>query len=177
MQELNVNASSKKGISKAKFRSEDDLRLQQLVTQYGDRNWRFISSLMGNRSPRQCRERWENYINPYLNKAPWTEEEDRLLEEKIKEYGQKWRTIVSYFHGRSKNSLKNRWFNIQKKVIPENEVIEPKKIDLENKINPILKPEEIVCNILENSRKNLDISWVHTLDKVTDMDSLAFMWY
>ena len=33
------------------------------------------------RTGKQCRERWHNHLNPDVNKAAWTPEEDAILEE------------------------------------------------------------------------------------------------
>ena len=97
---------------KIKFTPEEDARLVQLVRQYGTKDWTNIAIHMGTRNPRQCRERWSNYVNPNLRTDPWTEEEDALLEEKFKEFGGKWNKIAKFFTNRSDNSLRNRWMMI-----------------------------------------------------------------
>jgi hypothetical protein len=63
---------------------------------------------MTTRNPRQCRERWTNYVNPLLKQGNWTYEEDRLLEAKFARYGTKWKTIAQFFTNRSDISLRNR---------------------------------------------------------------------
>ena len=62
---------------KCKFTPEEDQRLMSLVMKYGTRDWLYISQKMMSRNPRQCRERWNNYLNPNLTAEPWTIEEDR----------------------------------------------------------------------------------------------------
>ncbi|KAH0788933.1 Myb-like DNA-binding domain containing protein [Histomonas meleagridis] len=69
---------------------------------------------MGTRNPRQCRERWNNYVNPDLRKDPWTPEEDKILEEKYAEIGPKWNKLARFLSNRSDNSIRNRWMMISR---------------------------------------------------------------
>ncbi|EAY15029.1 Myb-like DNA-binding domain containing protein [Trichomonas vaginalis G3] len=64
---------------------------------------------MGNRNPRQCRDRYTKYLSPDLNKNPWTPEEDALLISKYHEIGAKWVKMSKFFNNRTDYSLKNRW--------------------------------------------------------------------
>lgn len=91
------------------FSIEEDDMLINLVKEYGDKSWRTISKHMPNRSTRQCRERYRNYLSPEIKNGPWTAEEDLLLEQKYLEYGPKWATIAHFFKTRSDVNIKNRW--------------------------------------------------------------------
>lgn len=97
---------------RVKFTPEEDETLLKLVQQFGAKDWIKISSLIGTRNPRQCRERFKNYLNPELRKDQWTPEEDKLLEQKFKEFGAKWNKISKFFVHRSDNALRNRWMMI-----------------------------------------------------------------
>ncbi|KAK8853908.1 hypothetical protein M9Y10_016454 [Tritrichomonas musculus] len=98
---------------KIKFTPEEDALLLSLVQEHGSKDWIKISHLMnGTRNPRQCRERYKNYINPDLRKDNWTKEEDELLIQKYSEYGGKWNKIAKFFVNRSDNHLRNRWMMI-----------------------------------------------------------------
>ncbi|OHT00849.1 hypothetical protein TRFO_32417 [Tritrichomonas foetus] len=94
---------------KIKFTPEEDQKLLQLVQEHGSKDWIKISQLIGTRNPRQCRERFKNYINPELRKDNWTKEEDDLLLQKYSVFGGKWNKISKYFVNRSDNHLRNRW--------------------------------------------------------------------
>ena len=94
---------------KFKFTPEEDERLKMLVMRHGTNSWNIVSQFMGNRNPRQCRERWKNYVDPDLRSDPWTPEEDDLLLKKYRELGPRWNKIAKYFVRRSDNSLRNRW--------------------------------------------------------------------
>ena len=102
----------KKAPVKVKFTPEEDAQLLRLVQQFGAKDWIRISSLIGTRNPRQCRERYKNYVNPELRVGDWTKEEDRLIEEKFHEMGAKWNRISKFFVNRSDNAIRNRWMMI-----------------------------------------------------------------
>ena len=93
---------------------QEDYYLQQFVSMYGTKNWFLISYKMGSRNPRQCRERWENYINPELSTDPWTAEEDQLLREKYSELGTKWGKISKFLKNRTAIAARNRWYQLSK---------------------------------------------------------------
>ena len=99
---------TKKGVRQM-FTTEEDNLLIEMVKEYGDKNWRVISKHIPNRTTRQCRERYRNYLSPTIKNGPWTEEEDLLLEQKYMEYGPKWATIAQFFKSRSDVNIKNRW--------------------------------------------------------------------
>ena len=102
-------SNSTKSVLKIKFTEEEDVKLHRLVMQFGTKDWIKISQLMETRNPRQCRERWNNYVNPALRTDPWTPEEDMILDQKYAEYGPKWNKISKFFVNRSDNNIRNRW--------------------------------------------------------------------
>jgi hypothetical protein len=93
------------------FTVEEDVRLLEIMGRTPVVNWEAIAQQVGGRSARQCRERWVNYLNPKIRNEPWTEEEDRLLVEKINELGHCWASIGHHFNGRSESDVKNRWYS------------------------------------------------------------------
>jgi hypothetical protein len=70
---------------------------------------------MPDRTARQCKERWINYLSPALNTAAWTPEEDRLLLEKQRDYGSKWAQIAKFFPNRTDGMVKNRFNRLQRR--------------------------------------------------------------
>lgn len=100
---------------RAKFTPEEDEELTRLVGVKGDSDWKAIAEAMQSRTVRQCKERWINYLSPTLDKSPWKEEEDQLLNEKYKELGSKWRLIAQSFPNRTEISVKNRMKKLLRK--------------------------------------------------------------
>jgi hypothetical protein len=74
-------------------------------------NAMFYPSLLPKRSGKQIRDRWVNYLNPALNRRPWSREEDVRLWRAHEELGKRWTIIgIEKFHTtRSENQIKNRW--------------------------------------------------------------------
>ncbi|MDR0661947.1 MAG: hypothetical protein LBF76_00970 [Holosporales bacterium] len=105
------------------FLPEEDKLLRQIVKNIGKENWQIVASFMLRRNARQCRERWENYLEFNFNTNPWTPSEDQLLREKVNELGTKWMQIELFFLGRSKNNIKNRW-NVLRRRSKETEHFE-----------------------------------------------------
>jgi hypothetical protein len=101
--------------SKVKFDPSEDKLLFDAVRMFGCANWHRIASLIPGRSARQCRERWTNYLNPDLFNGEWTPDEDRMLRAKYDEIGPKWVLIARFLPGRSKNSVRNRLLQLQRR--------------------------------------------------------------
>jgi hypothetical protein len=100
---------------KAKFGPDEDSLLTAAVRELGTSNWSDIAMAVPGRSGRQCRERWNNYANPNLNKEQWTSSEDTLLLEKSEELGSKWSLIAGFFKRRAKNDVRNRIFALRRR--------------------------------------------------------------
>jgi hypothetical protein len=97
-----------KKLKRATFTKEEDRVLVNFVEHY-EEDWNQIAYLMIERSPRQVRERYHNYLDPSIAKNPWTKEEDQKLIELIGKYGSRWKKISESFDGRNEVSVKNRW--------------------------------------------------------------------
>lgn len=96
-------------ITKRPFTIEEDKKLIQFVCINGPRNWGQLARQLTNRTPKQCRERWNNQLNPAINKGPWTHEEDTILAQKQRQLGNKWAEIARFLPGRTDTLVKNRW--------------------------------------------------------------------
>lgn len=99
-----------KGKVRQRFTKEEDQMILLLVKQLGENSWDEVAKHLHNRTKRQCRERWLYHLNPKLNSAPWTKEEDELLLRLHKEFGSNWTVMSKYFNRRPNCSLKNRFF-------------------------------------------------------------------
>jgi hypothetical protein len=95
--------------------AEEDKKLVELVGRYGSSDWLAVAREMQTLNARQCRQRWNDYVNPNLQTCPWTTEEDDLLEKMFAELGPKWKALASFFPNRSKNSVKNQCIALNKR--------------------------------------------------------------
>lgn len=101
----------KPGLIKGKWTAEEDLIITKIIETYGATaiRWSEVALTLPGRLGKQCRERWVNHLDPTIKKSPWTDEEDRILNEQHALLGNKWRDIAVVLVGRSENSVKNRW--------------------------------------------------------------------
>jgi hypothetical protein len=97
---------------RSKFSVFEDQKLQRLVSSMSIVNWAAIGNLMGNRTARQCRERYKNYLAPSVTTEPWTREEEDLLMRKHDEMGPHWAQMRQFFQNRTAVSLKNHYARI-----------------------------------------------------------------
>lgn len=68
------------------------------------------------RSGKQCKERWNNYLNPEINRGSWTIEEDSRILDLYKEHGKKWSTISKQMKDRTESAVKNRIKSLLNKI-------------------------------------------------------------
>lgn len=121
--ENNVKEYKRKRSNKSKFTSEEDKHLLILVSKYGDRNWKKIAGEMEGRSVRQCRDRYRHYLSPNINQKEWSEEEDRLLMEKVGNIGCKWKKMEKFFENRNEIQIRNRYYQITHHNSSENKIV------------------------------------------------------
>jgi hypothetical protein len=91
------------------FSPKEDEQLRMVVDQIGTRRWDIVASFLPFRTPRQCRDRYKNYLLDFLVAVPWTPAEDEIVRREYAEIGPKWVEISKLLTGRSGNDVKNRW--------------------------------------------------------------------
>ena len=106
--------------------------LWMLIKEQGYR-WEDYSRLfIPYKTASELKSYFENHIKPYLDDKQeqsiqrfaqsfrigkhimWTPEEDKLLEEKIKEYGTNWAKIYPFFPDRGDSSIQNHWSSLKR---------------------------------------------------------------
>ncbi|KAF2173925.1 hypothetical protein M409DRAFT_16193 [Zasmidium cellare ATCC 36951] len=103
-------------LKKGPWSSDEDSRLQQGVNRHGCK-WTLVAQVVESRSADQCAKRWQHSLDPHLDRSEWKPEEDRLLLEAVRQYGQSWTSISeAKFPRRSKTDIKNRYSIILRRL-------------------------------------------------------------
>ncbi|CAK83813.1 unnamed protein product (macronuclear) [Paramecium tetraurelia] len=125
-------------------------------------NWKRVSknmNLMGfKRSGKSCKERFQNQLNPQINKDQWSQNEiDKLFELQIK-HGNKWRIIAKELPNRTDGLIKNYFYSLVRKVLRRlSKAINRNKNG--SKMTKTLKPSiisQIFCTNQDESKQSTD---------------------
>ncbi|KAL4466953.1 hypothetical protein ABPG74_010550 [Tetrahymena malaccensis] len=143
---------SKLNLQQIPWSTEEDALLLSIIKDYNASNkgnkWSEISKELNSRSKKnvfrqgkQCRERWNNHLDPNINRGPWHDKEDLQLLKLILDKGKKWSDVSKELKSnRTENNVKNRFNSIIKK---EKQNIEETKGKAESNM-----PENELINIL-----------------------------
>src|ERR1700712_5000118 len=86
---------------------EDEI-LKASVSKYGLNQWARVSSLLARKTPKQCKARWTEWLDPAIRKIEWSRDEDEKLLHLAKLMPTQWRTIAPIV-GRTANQCLERY--------------------------------------------------------------------
>jgi len=86
---------------------EDEI-LKASVSKYGLNQWARVSSLLARKTPKQCKARWNEWLDPSIKKIEWSREEDEKLLHVAKLMPTQWKTIAQIV-GRTANQCLERY--------------------------------------------------------------------
>jgi hypothetical protein len=93
---------------------DEDAKLKSLVNLHGLK-WANVAKALGGRRGKQCRERWNNHLNPDVSQGPWTAAEDSTIFEMQAAVGNQWANISKMVPGRTEHAVKNRYYSMMSK--------------------------------------------------------------
>ena len=99
------------GLVKGPWTAQEDAKLFDWVKRQGPTKWTLCSEIIPGRSGKQCREHWNNSLNPDVKKGSWTSEEDFLIMFFYQKYNGSWKKIIPIFNKRTENSIKKNCNN------------------------------------------------------------------
>ncbi|KAH9257767.1 hypothetical protein BASA81_004233 [Batrachochytrium salamandrivorans] len=92
---------------------EDDMLISMTLNgamERGEMDWVELCKHIEGRTPKQCRERWKNVLDPSVQRGRWDPSEDNELFRLYSTFGPSWSVISREMHGRrNENMVKNRW--------------------------------------------------------------------
>jgi pre-mRNA-splicing factor CDC5/CEF1 len=103
---------------------EDEI-LKASVSKYGLNQWARVSSLLARKTPKQCKARWNEWLDPSIKKIEWSKDEDEKLLHLAKIMPTQWRTIAPIV-GRTANQCLERY----QKLLDEAEARESASLGL-----------------------------------------------
>jgi len=136
----------KPGLVKGPWSVQEDKLLTEWVNKHGPRKWNQCCEYIHGRSGKQCREHWNNCLNPGLVKGEWTAEEDFLIMHFYQKYNGSWKKIVNLFSGRTENSIKNRFFSQLRKIAATNLSSEEKRYTAKIKLDDLKNYLHVAIN-------------------------------
>jgi hypothetical protein len=100
-----INPSNKKGA----WEPFEDKKIIEGVKNHSNHWSRIAKAFFTNRTGKQVRDRYINYLDPKINKGKFSTEEDLQILELYNKYGSKWCLIKQFLPGRSSDCIKNRF--------------------------------------------------------------------
>lgn len=115
----NVSATTsaeRRAAPRRRWKPHEDALLVLVVHKHGPGRWNRLAEQFPGRNGRQVRLRWVNHLQPSLDKCEWRPEEDHVLLAAHRALGNKWALIAMRLHGRTDNSVKNRFKSLARRA-------------------------------------------------------------
>ncbi len=99
---------------KGRWTPQEDYLLLQLINQFG-RSWNMISKIFKNRSNKQVKIRYDEYINPKISSEKFTQTEDNIILKLYPINFNKWSKYQIHLPNRSQKKIKLRFMFLSSK--------------------------------------------------------------
>ncbi|KZT63461.1 hypothetical protein DAEQUDRAFT_680350 [Daedalea quercina L-15889] len=101
-------------VSKGSWTSDEDERLCGAVDELGPK-WALVANRVRTRNSGQCAKRWNDALNPAIDRSGWTREEDEQLLRAVEQQGHSWANIArTSLPGRTGLAAKNRYNHLMR---------------------------------------------------------------
>ena len=115
----------KPGLHKGQWKAAEDELLRKLVVAHGT-DWPKVAEIWqgsstGVRTVKQIRERWNNHVDPSINRAPFSQQEDEQILKLHRALGNSWSAIAKSLTGRRGEAVKSRFKSLTKRQLRSSE--------------------------------------------------------
>lgn len=104
--------------NRCKWSRWEDERLRSAIEKCGIDDWTVVSQRVPGRLPKQCRERWHNYLHPHIRKDSMDSDEIMFIVEARNIIGNRWSEIAKRMPGRTSTQVKNLWYSLNRNKMP-----------------------------------------------------------
>jgi hypothetical protein len=101
--------SIKPGLRKGTWEKGEDKILLEGIKRLGKQWSQIARCCFKDRTPKQIRDRYTNYLNPTIRKGTFEESEDLSVIQLYRRFGPKWTVIQRHMPFRSADAIKNRF--------------------------------------------------------------------
>jgi hypothetical protein len=98
-------------ISHAPWTSAEDQIIIDFVEKNGPGDWAKLAKRLLGRTDQQCQKRWFKDLDPDINHAPLTPDEDQQLSDLVARFGRHWTIIASFMPNRNADQIRSHWDN------------------------------------------------------------------
>jgi hypothetical protein len=78
-------------------------------------DWEGVARQVPGRTGKACRERWISRLDPRINKAAFTSEEEKTLMQLHQQFKNKWASIAKQMPGRTADAVKSKYISIMRR--------------------------------------------------------------
>lgn len=109
-----------------KWTSVEDMKLISSVNEYlsvgSIPDYRMIAKRINHRSPKQCRERYENSLQPDVKRGEWSFDETLILAQLMTSHGQNWAAVKDQLKTRTYNAIKKKGRKLLGEIVDRNSI-------------------------------------------------------
>ena len=149
----NSQLSAKKG----NWTSPEDKILLNWVKTQGATKWTECSKQITGRCGKQCRERWVNILNPKVKKGNWSDSEQILIYDQLRNFSTSWSSMSKILKGRTENSIKNYFYSSVRRL----------------KSNPVMHVIRAVFFLGEVQRAQIDLEGGFLREEILKLNVLS----